>query len=121
MQKVLYDIAVHGVCRSPSLHCALHSAGDATLRRTRSLCIACHSAAPGQVIHMMHTGAGEAPPRGMTVYSNDAHDLSASSSGRGSSSAGPLEMSLPGLRPGKPNQDSCSCCVSQGQTLRSTI
>lgn len=31
----------------------------------------------------------------MTVYSNAVHDLSASSSGQGSSNAGPLELSLP--------------------------
>ena len=39
--------------------------------------------------------AGEALPQGMTVYSNAVHGLSASTSGQGSSAAGPLEMSLP--------------------------
>ena len=39
--------------------------------------------------------AGEAPPQGMTVYSNAALDLSGSSSGQGSSGLGPLQMSLP--------------------------
>ena len=41
--------------------------------------------------------AGEALPEGMTVYSNAVHGLSASTSGQGSSAAGPLEMSLPRL------------------------
>ena len=58
--------------------------------------------------HDRHTCAGEAPPQGMSVYSNAVHDLSASSSGRGSSSAGPLEMSLPGLRSGEPRTASLS-------------
>ena len=39
--------------------------------------------------------AGEVLPQGMTVYSNAVHGLSASTSGQGSSAAGPLEMSLP--------------------------
>ena len=40
------------------------------------------------------TIAGEAPPQGMTVYSNAAHGVSSSTSGQGSSGVGPLETSL---------------------------
>lgn len=87
----------------------LRSAGQVPPLRRRRWHIACRAAAPGQPhVHLSRACAGEALPQGMSVYSNAVHDLSASSSGRGSSSAGPLEMSLPGLRSGEPSQDPLS-------------